>query len=76
MYRLLHEHEINRENQTNECRQVIPMQSLALEEDRSKYGKDNQRNHFLNHLQLHKGERTSILYKTDSVGGNLEKVLR
>jgi hypothetical protein len=45
---------------------MIPMQRLALEEHRSEHGKDNQRNHFLNHLELHQRERTSVLHKTDA----------
>ena len=71
----LHEHKINCENQANEGSQVIPMQGFALEEDRSENGKDNQGNHLLNDLQLHEGERTSVFCKTDTVCGNLEKVL-
>ena len=55
---------------------MIPMQGLALEEDRSKHRKDDQSNHFLNHLQLHEGKRTTIFHKTDAIGWNLEKVLK
>ena len=71
----LHKHKINRQNQTHEGSQMIPMQGLALEEDSRKYGKDNQGDYLLDDLQLHQCERTSILHETDSVGGNLEKVL-
>ena len=55
---------------------MIPMQRLALEEHRSEHGKDNQHNHFLNHLELHQRERTSVLHKADAVGRNLEKVFK
>ena len=72
----LHKHKINRENQAHEGSQVIPMQGFALEEDRSKYGKDNQGDNFLNDLKLHQCERATIFGKTDAVCRNLKKVFR
>ena len=72
----LHEHKINRENQADKSCQVIPMQGFALEENRCKHGKDNQRNHFLHHLELHQRERATVFHKTDAIGRHLKHVLR
>lgn len=70
-----HKHKVNRKNQADESSQVIPMQGFAFEENRCKYGKDNQGDNLLNHFQLHKGERSSVFCKTNTVCRNLKKVL-
>ena len=55
---------------------MIPMQRLTLEENRCKYGKDNQGYHFLHHLELHQRERATVFHKTDAIGGYLKHVFR
>ena len=37
-------------------------------------GEDDERKHFLNNLELHKVEGTSIIHETDAVGRNHETV--
>ena len=52
---------------------MIPTQ-LHMESNGRETDKDQQRDHFLNHLQLHQRERSSIAFKTDSVGRHLQAV--
>jgi hypothetical protein len=72
---LFHKHEIDGKNQATESGKVIPMQRLAFEEYGGKYRKDNQRNHFLYHLELHQRKWASIAGKTDAVGWHLTSIL-
>ena len=69
---LFHEHKVNRQNQADKCCQVVPMQSLSLEEKRGKDCKYNQGNDLLNDLQLHECEWTAIVNETNAISRNLE----
>ena len=48
---------------------------LALEEDVGEYGEDDEGDDFLDYLELHEGEGTSIAFEADTVGWDLKGVL-
>ena len=54
---------------------MVPVEVLTLEKKVGNNGEYHQRNHFLNHLQLHQGEWAAVTLKTNTVGGNLKAVL-
>ena len=64
----LHKHKIHRRNQTNERRQMIPMQRFTFKEDSSEHCKNNKCYHLLDDFQLHQRKRASIAYKADAIG--------
>ena len=72
---LLLEYEIDGENQTDECCEVIPVKLLPLEEDICNDTEDNKRDDFLYDLQLHQRERTSVIDESYTVGRHQETVL-
>ena len=55
---------------------MIPVQTLSLKEDISDDCKDDERNAFLYDLELYEVERTSVIYKTDTVGGYLTAIFK
>ena len=55
---------------------MIPVQTLPLKEDISDDCKDDERNAFLYDLELYEVERTSVIYKTDTVGGYLTAIFK
>ena len=55
---------------------MVPLQALALEHYHSYQGKDCKRNHFLDDLELHKIERTSVVDEADSVCWNLGAIFK
>ena len=55
---------------------MIPVQTLSLKEDISDDRKDDERNAFLYDLELYEVERTSVIYKTDTVGGYLTAIFK
>lgn len=71
---LFHEDKPNGHDETDKCRKVIPMKRLATEKDGGKHDKDNKRDDFLYHLELHERERTAILVKPNAVGRNLHTI--
>ena len=54
--------------------EMIPLQSLVLEQQGNYYGEDSQGNHFLDDLELDKIERTAVVGKTYSVGRDLRAI--
>ena len=54
---------------------MVPMESLALEEHRGEDGEDDEGDGLLNDLELHQGERTTILMEANAVGRYLATVL-
>ena len=71
---LFHENEINGGYQTEECREVIPVQALSLEEDVGDDGEYDERHAFLYHLELDQGEGTAVVDESDAVGWHLATV--
>lgn len=71
---LFHKHEIDREDKAGECCNVIPLQGLSFEYEQGKEGEDGKCYYFLNHLQLHQGERPSVVDEANPVGRNLGAV--
>ena len=52
---------------------MIPLQRHVKRYGGEDY-KDHQRDHFLNHFELHQGERTAVPLKSYAVCGHLEAV--
>lgn len=55
---------------------MIPVQTLAFEQYRGEYRKDNKRHHLLNNLQLHQRKWAAIADEPDAIGWNLERILK
>ena len=53
---------------------MIPVEALSLEEETDDDSENSQRDDFLNHLQLHKGEGASVSNEADAVGGYCKAV--
>lgn len=67
------EYEIHSQYQAEKCSQVVPFQ-LHLERNHGENGKHGQRNHLLNHFQLHDVKRSSTVSEPQTVGRNLQTV--
>lgn len=48
------EHKVDRQDQKDEPDEVVKPELLGLEDSKTEYHKDSERDHLLNHLQLHK----------------------
>lgn len=72
---VLFEYEIHGENKANECREVVPVQVLPLEEDVGDDAEDNQRDDFLYDFELHQVERSAVVDEADTVGRHQEAIL-
>ena len=72
---LLHKDKVNGRNQADEGCKVVPLQSLALEEEGCEYREDNQRDNLLHHLELHQRKWASVAHKTYAVGRYLARIL-
>ena len=55
---------------------MIPLKALSLEHDHGHKCEDCKRDHFLDHLELHKVEGASVIDESDSVGRYLSAVLK
>ena len=53
---------------------MIPVDGLTLEDEGHDEGEDDERDAFLDDLELHQREGTSIDLRTDTVGGNHEGI--
>lgn len=73
---LLHEDEVDGGNEADESSQMIPMQTLALEEDIGNDGEDDEGNTFLYHLELNQREWSAIVDKAHAVGRHLTAVFK
>ena len=67
------EYEIDRSNQEHAGYEMIPLQRHVKRYGGEDY-KDHQCDHFLNHFELHQGERASVPLKSYAVCGHLETV--
>lgn len=55
---------------------MVPMQGFSFEQQGGEHSKDNQRNHFLNHFQLHQRKGSAIAGKAYAIGRHLGTVLK
>lgn len=55
---------------------MVPMEGFALKQHRDHYSEDEQRDDLLNDLQLDERKGTSIIDKTNAIGGHLANVLK
>lgn len=54
---------------------MVPVERLTLEEHIGNDAEDDEGHDFLYHLELHEGEGTTVVHKSDAVGRNLTAVL-
>ena len=73
--RLLHKDKVNGHNQAGKGGKVVPLQTLATEEDGGEECEDYQRDNLLHNLQLHQREGTSVAEEAYAVSGNLTRIL-
>ncbi len=73
---LLQENEEDCHYEADEGGDVIPVQGLALEEYHHKDSKDRKGYNFLNDLELHQGERTSVYVRADAVRRDLQAIFK
>ncbi len=73
---LLHKHQIHCHYKAGEGRDMIPTEALALKHHVGNNGKDNEADDFLDHLELHQTEGSSILVKANAVGRYLKTILK
>ena len=73
---LLFEGKKHSENDKDESDDVVPAESLGLENGNHDDGKHGQRDGFLYDFQLNKVERTSVLHGTDAIGWNHEGIFK
>lgn len=55
---------------------MIPVQGLSGEENLRHYGKYDEADDFLYHLELHEIERSAIVYESESVSRYLATVFK
>jgi hypothetical protein len=73
---LFHEYKIDSKNHADECREVVPVESLIAEEVGGEDGEHCQGDDFLNHLELHQREWTAIALESYAVGGYHEEIFK
>ena len=54
---------------------MVPVQALSLEHHVRHYGEDYKTDALLYHLQLHKVERSAVVYKANAVCRHLAAIL-
>lgn len=72
---LLHKHEIHGCYQTGEGCEVVPLQGFSFEEQVAEDDEYGECDYFLDDLELHEGERTSVFFESDAVGRDLKQIL-
>ena len=73
---LFQEDEENGKDKADKSSNMIPLKRLPLEQKHNNNRKNRQRNHLLNHLQLHKIERTPVANETNPVRRHSETILK
>ena len=76
MVQSLHENQINGSYEAKESSEMIPVQGLSGEENLRHYGKYDEADDLLYHLELHKVEWSSIALKSKSVSRHLTAILK
>lgn len=69
------EYEVNRQDQQGEADEMVVGERLVLEEQQHEKGEDRQRQELLDHLELPKVERASVVEEADPVGRHHEAIL-
>ena len=54
---------------------MVPLDGLPFEKEGDNYREDGERNHLLDHLQLHQVERSAVALEADPVGRDGKAVL-
>jgi hypothetical protein len=70
----LFKNKIDRHDETEESREMVPVEVLTLEEKVGDEREDDERHHFLDDFQLHKGERPAVTLESDAVGWHLHAI--
>ena len=73
---LLQKNEENGHDEAEKCCEMVPLERLSLKHDSYHYGEDGKGDHFLNYLQLHEVERSTVFYIANPVCGYLCAVLK
>lgn len=73
---LFHKYKIYRTDDEEKGENVIPMQTLPLEENVGYDGEHAEADAFLNHFELYQVERASVSLETDAVGRNLTAIFK
>lgn len=71
---LLHKHQIHGGNKQDEGCEMVPMQTLALEQNAGHDSENHERDTLLYHLELNERERAAIALKSDSIGWHLAAI--
>lgn len=69
------EYEVHRQDQQAETDEMVVGEGLVLEEQKHEDGEDCQRQELLDHLELPKVERASVVEEADPVGRHHEAIL-
>ena len=72
---LLQKNEENRQNQTSEGGEVVPLEGFALEKEHHDDRENGQRDDLLDDLQLEQRVRAAVAREADPVGRNGEAIL-
>lgn len=75
-FRLFFKDEINGQDKEHKTNQVVPPERFIFEKQQRKSNKNHQRNNLLNNLKLNQRKRATIRFEPDSVGRNLQQVLK
>ena len=73
---LLPEYECDRRDEQHKREKMVPLEVERAKQHARHYGKDYQRQCFLNHFQLYEAEGAAVVCKTDAVGGHLAAILK
>ena len=76
MVQSLHENQINGSYEAKESSEMIPLQGLSREENLCHYGKYDEADDLLYHLELHEIERSAIVDESESVSRYLATVFK
>ena len=76
MVQSLHENQINGSYEAKESSEMIPVQGLSGEENLRHYGKYDEDDDLLYHLELHEIERSAIVDESESVSRYLATVFK
>jgi hypothetical protein len=71
---LFFEYKKHRKHQKNKPDEMIHPERFRFKNNDNKKGKNNQRDHLLDHFELPEIERPAVFMEPDPVGGNLEDI--
>jgi hypothetical protein len=73
---LLFKYKIHRQYKEYAAHRMVPPESFVFEKQHRKNDENHQRDHFLDHLELHQRKRAAVAFKTNPVRGNLEAIFK